>query len=375
MKYFCIAGETSGDLHGSNLMREILVEDPSADFVFVGGDRMAAMAKSKPILHTSELSFMGFIEVLVNLKTIRKNLKTVQNTILETQPDALILIDFPGFNLRIASFAKKIGLPVYYYISPKIWAWNQKRVHKIKKVVDRMFCILPFEKQFYKSFGMDIDYVGNPLMDAIEFYPFDPEFKAKNGLNERPIIALLPGSRKMEIKKLLPVMAQLKLSFPAHQILIAGAPNLTPEFYKEHLKGYDLPILYGQTYDLLKNARAAVVTSGTATLEAGLLRIPQVVVYKANPITVFLGRLVIKIRFLSLVNLINDFLSVRELIQSECTPYAISTELDLLLNSETYRANIFENYDILTEKVGPSGASKRTAKLLVEDLKSRISTQ
>lgn len=372
MKYFLIAGETSGDLHGSNLMREIILLDPATEFDFIGGDRMSQTASKMPQLHTAELSFMGFVEVLSNYGTIRKNLQTTKDAIQRINPDALILIDFPGFNLRIAAFAKKLGIPVYYYISPKIWAWNQKRIYKIKKVVDRMLCILPFEQSFYKSFGMHVDYVGNPLMDAINVYPFQENFREKHGLSDRPIIALLPGSRKMEIKKILPVMADLKLSFPAHQMVIAGAPNLAPEFYQEYLKETAIPIIYGETYDLLRNARAAVVTSGTATLEAGLLRTPQVVVYKANVLTVRLARLLIKIRFISLVNLINDFLSVRELIQQECTPYAISTELDLLLNSEEYRANIFENYDILAEKVGAPGASERSAKIIVDDLALRL---
>lgn len=371
MKYFVIAGETSGDLHGSNLINHLKKLDNQADFTFVGGDKMSEVTGLTPLLHTKDLNFMGFIEVLKNLSTINKNLKFVREKLVSAKPDALILIDFPGFNLRVAKFAKQLGIPVYYYISPKIWAWNTGRVHKIKKLVDKMYCILPFEKDFYKKHGMEVEYVGNPIMDAISSYSFNPEFKKEQGLNDRPIIALLPGSRAMEVAKILPIMANLKYNFPAHQIVIAGAPNLSEDFYRQYMGELNIPIVYNQTYDLLKVASAAVVTSGTATLETGLLRVPQVVVYKANPLTIAIGRMVIQVKFISLVNLINGFLSIRELIQKECTTYNIATELDLLLNSESYRANIFENYDILQEKVGSSGASERTAESIYKHLSSQ----
>lgn len=369
MKYFLIAGETSGDLHGANLIKQLKAADQEAQFRIVGGDAMQEAAGQKALLHTSEMAFMGFIEVLANIRTVSKNLKTVQKQLLLEKPDALILIDFPGFNMRMASFAKKHGIKVLYYISPKIWAWNQKRVYKIKEVVDRMYCILPFEVDFYQKFGMEVEYVGNPLLDAISAHEPHPNFLKDKGLDHRPIIALLPGSREMEIKKLLPVMSRLRLLFPAHQLVIAGAPNLTHEFYREQMKGMDLPVIYHSTYDLLLHAEAAVVTSGTATLEAALLNVPQVVVYKAHPITVALARNLIQVRFISLVNLITDMLAIRELIQNECTTDTIADELHLLINNREYRDNILENYSILRQKVGAPGASQRAAESMVAFLR------
>lgn len=361
MKYFVIAGETSGDLHGANLISELKMVDAESSFKLVGGDGMAAAANVKPILHTTELAFMGFVEVLSNLDKIAKNLNLVKKELLDYNPDVLILIDFPGFNLRVAEFAKKNKIKVCYYISPKIWAWNQKRVYKIKKVVDRMYCILPFEVDFYKRYGMEVEYVGNPLLDAIAQHQPNPDFLKEKNLDERPIIALLPGSREMEVKKLLPVMAELKYKFPAHQLVIAGAPNLTHEFYKENMKLANLPVVFHATYDLLQHAKAAVVTSGTATLETALLNVPQVVVYKANALTVAIARQLIKVRFISLVNLITNMLSVRELIQKDCTPDAISAELHALMNQKDYRENVLENYELLHKLIGEPGASKRTA--------------
>lgn len=369
MRYYIIAGETSGDLHGANLIKALKKEDPEASFNIVGGDQMAAAAGEQVLIHTSEMAFMGFIEVLKNLSSIAKNLKKVKEDIVKQQPDTLILIDFPGFNLKVAAFAKKLGIRVCYYISPKIWAWNQKRVYKIKKLVDHMFCILPFEVKFYKQFHYNVDYVGNPLLDAIAAYKFNPNFKADNGLGHKPIIALLPGSRKMEIENLLPIMVDLNRMFPAHQLVIAGAPNFDLAYYKNYIGDEDIPVVFDQTYDLLKNAEAAVVASGTATLETALLRVPQVVVYKANPITVMIARRLIKVRFISLVNLINDYLSVREFIQNDCDTMSISEELkELTLNPE-HRASVLENYDILIEKMGTPGASEKTAALIVKYIK------
>lgn len=364
MKYFIIAGETSGDLHGANLIEELKKIDQDSRFHIVGGDSMEKAAEVKPLLHTSSLGFMGFVEVLSNLDKISKNLKLVKQEILSVQPDVVVLIDFPGFNLRIAEFAKKQGIKVCYYISPKIWAWNQKRVHKIKRVVDKMFCILPFEVDFYKRFGMDVEYVGNPLLDAISKHQPNPNFLQEHQLDDRPIIALLPGSREMEIKKLLPVMLGLKHRFPAHQLLIAGAPNLTHEFYKQQIGDLNVPVIFHATYDLLLHAKAAVVTSGTATLETALFNVPQVVVYKANQITVAIARSLIKVRFISLVNLITNMLSVRELIQGDCTVDTVSDELHFLMNDKTYRENVLENYDLLKRQIGEPGASHRTAEAI-----------
>lgn len=369
MKYYIIAGETSGDLHGANLIKALKTEDPEAVFKIVGGNLMEAAADQKALIHTSEMAFMGFVEVLKNLNTIAKNLKKVKSDIQSFQPDTVILIDFPGFNLKIAAFAKQLGIKTCYYISPKIWAWNQGRVHKIKKIVDHMFCILPFEVDFYKKFGMKVDYVGNPLLDAITTYNYNPDFRSKNNLNDQPIIALLPGSRKMEIENILPDMVELYFAFPKHQLVIAGAPNFDTEYYRPYLGDLNIPIVFDQTYDLLKNAEAAVVTSGTATLETGILKVPQVVVYKANPISVWLAKKLIKVKFISLVNLINGYLSVIELIQKDCNPSNIRDEIGKITAAPDHRASIMENYDLLEEKLGQPGASSKTAKLIVQYLK------
>lgn len=365
MKYYLIAGETSGDLHGANLIKSIKEHDPEATFDIVGGDLMSAAAQAAPLIHTSQMAFMGFIEVLKNLNAIRKNLATVKADLAQKRPDTLILIDFPGFNLKIAAYAKKLGLKVHYYISPKIWAWNQGRVHKIKRLVDHMFCILPFEVDFYKRFNYEVDYIGNPLLDAIAEYSFNDNFKADNKLSDRPIIALLPGSRQMEIEKILPEMINLFYLFPAHQLVIAGAPNFSEDHYKKYTGELPIPVVFNQTYDLLKQSEAAVVTSGTATLEAGILKIPQVVVYRANKLSILIARAVIKVQFISLVNLINNFLSVRELIQDDCNTRAIADELALLLNDKEHRASVMENYELLAEKLGEPGASQRAAQLIV----------
>jgi lipid-A-disaccharide synthase len=368
MKYYIIAGETSGDLHGANLIKALKIEDSQAEFKIIGGNQMQEATDQTPLIHTSQMAFMGFVEVLKNLKTISKNLKAVKEDILAYQPDTVILIDFPGFNMKIASFAKKQGIKVCYYISPKIWAWNQGRVHKIKKVVDHMFCILPFEVDFYKRFGMQVDYVGNPLLDAISAYEFNPNFRQDNKLTDAPIIALLPGSRKMEIDEILPEMIDLSFSFPKHQLVIAGAPNFDEAYYRKYIGDLGIPIVFDQTYDLLKHAEVAVVTSGTATLETGILRVPQVVVYKANPISVWIARKLIKVNFISLVNLINNYLSVIELIQEDCTAGDIKEEVGKILMDSAHRASILENYDVLAAKLGEPGASQKTAKLIVEYL-------
>ncbi|SFC14249.1 lipid-A-disaccharide synthase [Parapedobacter composti] len=368
MKYYIIAGEASGDLHGANLIYELKKLDHAAEFRIVGGDRMQAASGQQAFIHTSQMAFMGFVEVLANIRSIARNLKAVKTDVAAYRPDTLILIDFPGFNLKIAAFAKKAGLKVCYYISPKVWAWNQRRVLNIKQVVDKLFCILPFEVDFYRNWGMEVDYVGNPLLDAIAAHTYNDRFREDNRLTDKPIIALLPGSRKMEISNLLPIMARLSLLFPAHQCVIAGAPDLTAAYYRQYMDGLQLPVVFNATYDLLKHAQAAVVASGTATLETALLRVPQVVVYRANPLSVAIARRVIKVRFISLVNLITDMLAVRELIQQDCNVDRIADELDLLINDRAYRDNILENYDILMEKMGKPGASKRTAEGIIQFL-------
>jgi len=365
MKYYLIAGETSGDLHGANLINALKKADAAASFRIVGGDRMKAASAEEPIVHASEMAFMGFVEVLKNMARIRKNLALLKDDLLKNRPDALILVDFPGFNLRMAAFAKKHGIKVCYYISPKIWAWNQGRVHRIKKTVDHMFCILPFEVDFYGRFGYMAHYVGNPLLDALTAHRFRPDFRKDNGLDDRPIIALLPGSRKMEIEKLLPVMVELYFLFPGHRFVVAGAPDFGEAFYRPYIGDLPIPVVFGQTYDLLKSADAAVVASGTATLETAILNVPQVVVYRANRLTVAIARWLVKVEFISLVNLINGFLSVRELIQQDCTSRKIADELHELINNKAHRASVMENYELLAEKLGSPGASEKTAKLIV----------
>lgn len=368
MKYYLIAGETSGDLHGANLIYALKQLDSEAEFRIVGGDRMQRAANETAIIHVAKMAFMGFVEVLANLRAIARNLRIVKADIATYSPDALILIDFPGFNLKIASYAKKAGLKVCYYISPKVWAWNQRRVLKIKRVVDRLFCILPFEVDFYKKWGMEVDYVGNPLLDAIAGHAENPQFIIENNLAGKPIIALLPGSRHMEISKLLPIMSDLAFRFPAHRFVVAGAPNFDEPYYKQYMGDANLPVLFNATYDLLKHAEAAVVASGTATLETALLNVPQVVVYKANPLSIAIGRLVIQVKFISLVNLILDKPAVKELIQKDCTLEEIAEELDRLLNKKAYRQAMLDDYEILHQKMGEPSASERTARLITEFL-------
>jgi len=364
MNYYLIAGESSGDLHGANLIRSIIKIDSKARFRIVGGDKMQEAANEPAVLHTSEMSFMGFVEVLGNLQTIFKNLKKVKADLLTVRPDALILIDFPGFNLKIAAFAKQQGIPVFYYILPKVWAWNTGRVKKIKQIVDHLFCILPFEVDFYAEWGMEVDYVGNPLLDAISAHTFQSDFRRRNNLNDKPLIALLPGSRKMEIMKILPDMLSVARMFPGHQFVIAGAPNFNAEYYQQYMQGAELPIVFNQTYDLLQHAEAAIVTSGTATLETALLQVPQVVVYKANALSVAIGRMVIKVNFISLVNLIMKREVVKELIQKEANRHAIAEELDLLLNNKTYKQKMLDDYQELQAVMGQPGASDRVAQLI-----------
>ena len=366
MKYYLVAGEASGDMHGANLMKELKKLDAQAEFRFFGGDLMKAEGGTL-VKHYANMAFMGFFEVAANLRTIFKNLAFCKFDIANYHPDVLILIDFPGFNLKIAAFAKQNNLPVYYYISPKVWAWNQQRVLKIKKVVDHLFCILPFEVDFYKKWGMQVDYVGNPLLDAVAGFKPDADFFKTNNLDpNKKIIALLPGSRKQEINYLLPDMIAVADEFAGYQFIIAGAPSFTAEFYQQYLNGKPIPVIFNATYDILKNAHAAVVASGTATLEAALFHVPQVVVYKGNPVSITIARIVIRIKYISLVNLIMNGSIVKELIQQDCSPQKISTELDLILNNKTFRQTMLDNYQQLDENMGEPGASAKTAALIVK---------
>ena len=363
MKYYIIAGEASGDLHGSNLMKALKIKDHEAEFRYFGGDLMMAVSPGLA-MHYSEMAFMGFVEVIANLNSIFKNIKTAKQDILSFQSDVVILIDFPGFNMKIANFAKHKGFKVFYYISPKVWAWNQKRVLKIKKFVDRMFCILPFEVAFYKSWGMDVDYVGNPILDAIASNPRDDLFKITHNLDVRPIVALLPGSRKQELERVLPEMVRTADRFPEFQFIIAGAPSFSEEDYLAYLEGRKIAVIFNATYNLLLNSKAAIVTSGTATLETALLKIPQVVVYKGNPLSIAIARMLVKIKYISLVNLVMDQTIVKELIQEQCTSIIIGNELDLILNDPLYRTEMLINYEELAIIMGEPGASDKAAKLM-----------
>ena len=375
MRYYLIAGEASGDLHGANLMKALKEQDKGAIFRFFGGDKMitegGTIAK-----HITEMAFMGFFEVAANLNTILKNLDFCKADVLAWKPDVLVLIDFPGFNLKIAQFAKKNNLLVCYYISPKVWAWNQKRVIKIKKIVDHLFCILPFEVDFYKSWGMDVDYVGNPLLDAIaDFKPKKHFLDQHPHIQNKNIIALLPGSRKQEISRLLPVMVLAAEKFPGYQFVIAGAPNFNEGYYHQFLNGKTIPVLFNVTYDILSVAKAAIVTSGTATLETALFNVPQVVVYRGHPISIGIARSVVKIKFISLVNLIMDRGIVKELIQKVCSAPNIQHELNRLLSDSVYRQNMLDDYDLLDEKMGTPGASAKTAALILKYVQKNKAAQ
>jgi lipid-A-disaccharide synthase len=366
MKYYLVAGEASGDLHGANLMKALKMEDSEASFRYFGGDKMQAEG-GKLVKHYADMAFMGFTEVVLNLPTILKNLKACKTDVLTYQPDVLILIDFPGFNLKIADFAKANGIKVCYYISPKVWAWNQKRVLRIKRVVDQLFCILPFEVDFYASWGMKVHYVGNPLLDEIAAFKLNPTFRIDKGLNDNPIVALLPGSRKQEIERLLPAMLTVVENFPQYQFVIAAAPTFNETYYNQFIGKKQVKLVFAQTYDLLSTAHVAIVASGTATLETALFKVPQVVVYKGGAISIAIARLLVKIKFISLVNLIMDKAVVKELIQEECNTANITDEVAQLAGG-TARETMLEQYAILADKMGKEGASSRTAKLIVAGL-------
>ncbi len=371
MKIYVIAGEASGDLHGSNLMAAMLAEDSAIEFRFWGGDRMEALA-GKPVKHIKELAFMGFIEVVANLKTILGNIKFCKQDILSFKPDAIVLIDYPGFNLRIAEWAHQQGIKVIYYISPQVWAWKQKRVHKIKKVVGEMYVILPFEKDFYNKFDMDVHYVGHPLLDEIknfrekqlDFASFTSRYK----LDSKPIIALLPGSRKQEISIKLPIMLSVVKDFPDYQFVIAVAPSQDVSFYEQFINDDSVHLVEGANYQLLANSHAALVTSGTATLETALFKVPQVVCYKGSSISYQIAKRLIKVKYISLVNLIVDKEVVKELIQNELNTVNLRHELGLILESKT-RDKLAKEYSDLIETLGGSGASEIAAKSMLKTIK------
>ncbi|MGO4905653.1 lipid-A-disaccharide synthase [Flavobacterium sp. W20_MBD1_R3] len=370
MKYYILAGEASGDLHGSNLMKELYKKDPSADIRFWGGDLMKNVGGTL-VKHYRELAFMGFIEVIFNLKTILNNIKICKKDILEYQPDVLIFIDYPGFNLRIAKWAKALGMKTHYYISPQIWAWKESRIIDIKRDIDKMYVILPFEKKFYEDkHHFPVEFVGHPLIDAIHNQPeMDPVlFRKENQLDEKPIIAILPGSRKQEITKMLSVMLSVVHDFPEYQFVIAGAPSQEFSFYKEFITQENIKFISNKTYDLLRNATAALVTSGTATLETALFKVPEVVCYKGSWASYQIAKRIITLKYISLVNLIMDEEVVNELIQNQCTTKRIREELKKILKPN-HRNTLLEKYALLEEQLGGNGASEKTAALIVNDLK------
>lgn len=367
MKYYIISGERSGDLHGSNLIKALRVEDPAAEIRCWGGDEMEK-AGGDLVVHYREIAFMGFWEVLTNLFKISSFLKLAKKDIVQYDPDVIILIDYAGFNMKIAKFAKKAGYKTFYYISPKIWAWNQSRALKIKKYVDRMFVILPFEEQFYQKFDYKVDYVGNPLFDAINAFDANLDFRSQEGFDDRPIIAILPGSRKQEVDNMLGVMLALVKDFPAYNFAVAGVDNMPPELYKGIAAHPDVKLVLGKTYDLLSHAHAAVVTSGTATLETALFNVPQVVVYKTSTISYSIAKSLIKVDYISLVNLIAGKKVVEEMIQSDMNPASVKAELSKVASLSPERKKMLEEYENIRKIMGNEKASQNAARLMVKYL-------
>jgi len=370
MKYYLIAGEASGDLHASNLIKALKHIDVDADFRAMGGNAMKG-AGAKLSKHYSEMSFMGFIEVLQNMSTIRKTFDFIKKDIQNFNPTALILIDFSGFNLRIAKWAHERGILVHYYIAPQVWASRSSRVEKIRAYVDHLYITLPFELEFYHKHNYEATFVGHPLIDAMASRNETDtnQFLSDQGLGERPIIALLPGSRKQEISRILPELVKATKDFTDFDIVVAGAPSQTPSFYQPYLMGSK--IIFGKTQQLLQVAHLAVVTSGTATLETALIGTPQVVVYKTSPVSYAIGKRIVTLKYISLVNLILDRMAVKELIQKECSPEKIKAAIDELLDGEV-RERMTQDYLELVKALGDSGASERTAKAIYANTRTLL---
>jgi lipid-A-disaccharide synthase len=373
LKYYIIAGEASGDLHGSNLIKELKIINPSSTFRCWGGDLMKSQC-NKLVMHYDDFSYMGFLEVIVNAKKILSYISLCKKDIEEYNPDVIIYIDYPGFNMKIAEWAKRKKFINHFYISPKVWVWKENRVKKIKRVIDKMYVILPFEEGFYlNKHNYKVDFVGHPLLDAIDNQKeFNrQEFLAKNKLSSKPVIALLPGSRNQEIIKLLPLMLDVVSNFNDYQIIIAGAPNKSIDYYKKIILSNkesrsSIKVICNQTYDILRISSAAIVTSGTATLETALFKVPQVVCYKTSMISYLIGRLLIhNLKFISLVNIILDKHIVKELIQNNCNKDNLVIELQKILNKSD-RSLMLKEYELLHKKLGGKGASKKTAELITK---------
>jgi len=370
MKYYIIAGEASGDLHASNLMKEIKKVDNAAVFRGWGGDKMLQQ-NLQLVKHYKDTAFMGFAEVLFHLRTIFNNINFCKNDILQFHPDAIILVDYPGFNLRIAEFAKENNFKTFYYISPQLWAWKQSRLKSIKKNIDKMFVILPFEKKFYEDRNYSVEFVGHPLLDVIHNKSHD-DYKLDliSQKDSKPLIALLPGSRKQEIQHMLPIMLSLVSKFRHYKFIVGGVTSVGNEFYQKIMLNHDVEIIFDQTYNLLRSADAALVTSGTASLETALLGVPEVVCYKGSTISYMIAKKLVgkNISFISLVNLIMNKEIVKELIQNELTSENLSKELNLILNDSKKREELKNGYNELTKTLGGQGASKKTAELIYNDL-------
>lgn len=368
MRYYIVSGEASGDLHASNMVLELKKLDRKAEIRAWGGDRLSAQGATL-VKHIKDLSFMGFLEVIKNIRTISGFLRLCKKDLKEYAPDVLVLVDYPGFNLRIAPYAKTLGIKVVYYISPQVWAWKKKRVFTIEKVVDRMMAILPFEKDFYKKYNINIDFVGHPLLDEVAKFKSAgiPELLEKE--DKRPIITLLPGSRKQEISKMLPEMIEAANYFPDYKFVIAGAPSQKASFYHEFMQESKIELIFGKTYDLLHSSHAALVTSGTATLETALFNVPQVVCYRTSGFSYQIGKRLINVPFISLVNLILNKEVVSELVQDECNASRMQTELKLILDG-VKREEMLDAYQVLKTKLGGTGASLNAAKIVLETANS-----
>ena len=380
MKYYLIVGEASGDLHASHLMAALRREDPQAEFRFFGGDLMAAAGGCAPVKHYRDLAYMGFVPVLLHLRTIFANMDLCKRDIVEWRPDALILVDYPGFNLSIAKYIHaRTRIPVYYYIAPKIWAWKEYRIKNIKRDVDQLFSILPFEVDFFEGkHRYPIHYVGNPTLDEVAAFraaykETRQAFFERNGLQAKPVIALLAGSRKQEIKDNLPDMIQAASSFGGYQLVLAGAPGIDADYYRAYMDGAEVKVVFGQTYELLSHADAALVTSGTATLETALFRVPQVVCYHTpvGRLIAFLKRHVLKVKYISLVNLIAGREVVRELVADTMTVAQIRTELGRILTDERWRKEMLAGYADVAARLGEPGAPAKAARLICGLLKKR----